>query len=161
METKDNKIYEIDFGHNIQAMHEWAVSVLLSDSKEELIFKAPNYEYCVKGGGGGHLYYKKTSWNYWILIANWCFYGVYIVVRYRKPLWLRPMYKILFKNMNFVSVEFYNNSIELFAPDGTVLRSRRFRFAQPNALEHVMKEKFQFSEKEIADLKVKIKWPYS
>ncbi|GER92538.1 hypothetical protein A45J_0254 [hot springs metagenome] len=156
MKTLDDKLYEIDFGYNINAIHEWAVSILFSDEKEELILKSINYEYRVSGGKGGHLFYKRLSWNRWILIANWCLYGAYMVVRYRKPVWLRPMYEMLFRSMNFSSICFHNNVIELHMPDGCILRIRRLRLSPPNSPDIVLKERFNFSKEKIATLKAKL-----
>ncbi|GAB4407452.1 MAG: hypothetical protein OHK0032_02770 [Thermodesulfovibrionales bacterium] len=79
-----------------------------------------------------------------------------MVVRYRKPIWLRPMYEILFRNMKFSSIKFHDNSIELQSPDGSVLRSRRLRLSPPNSLDIVLKEKFNFSKEKIETLKAKI-----
>ena len=95
------------------AIHKFAATLLLSPYDSELMLTQDKYSYRVKGGKDGHLYYQKGNSNNWILIANWCFYGLYIVVRYRKPAWLRPMYQSLFTKMNFVSTTFQDYSIEL------------------------------------------------
>ncbi len=155
------KPHEINFEPDNLRIHELAVSILLSNNKEEIILKEPKYEYLVSGGGGGALYYRKGTWDYWVLIANWCFYGLYIFVRYRKPLWLRPMYEILFKRMNFLTVEFFDNSIQLLTTEGTFLKSRRFSLTPKGALEKVMKRLFNWSEEETQKGKEKIKyhWP--
>ena len=99
---------------------------------------------------------KKGHSDKWVLIANWCFYGLYIVVRYRKPVWLRPMYKGLFTKMNFVSITFQDYSIKLVGSDGQTLQSRRFRLSPPSAFDKVMSEKFGYPEEQIQLLKTKV-----
>ena len=137
-------------------IHKFAVTLLLSQYDSELVLTQDNCSYRVKGGKSGHLYYKRRNSDKWVLIANWCFYGLYIVVRYRKPLWLRPMYENLFAKMNFVSAIFGDNSIELVGSDGQILRSRRFRLSPPCAFDRVMAEKFDYSEEQIQLLKTKM-----
>ncbi len=136
-----------------ESIHKFAITILLSKYELELILTQGNFAYRVKGGKSGHLYYKKSNSDNWILVANWCFYGLYIVVRYRKPVWLRPMYKRLFTEMNFVSITFQDYSIELVDSDGQTLQSRRFRLSPPSAFNKVMSEKFGYPEKEIQLLK--------
>ena len=136
-----------------EAIHKFAVALLLSRHESELILTQDKFAYRVKGGEDGHLYYKKGNNDNWILIANWCFYGLYIVVRYRKPIWLRPMYTSLFTKMHFVSVAFDDYSIEIVGTDGQILRSRRFRLSPPLAFDKVMSEDFGFSEEKIQLLK--------
>jgi len=147
-------VYNFDISDD--AIHELAPSILLSEHSSEFTLNQGKYAYRVKGGKDGHLYYKKRASDNWILIANWCFYGLYIVVRYRKPVWLRPMYRSLFAKMNFVSVTFFNHSIELVSTEGEILRSRRFRLSPPFALTEVMTEKFGYSEEKIEALRSKL-----
>ena len=130
--------YNFDVSDN--TIHKLTSTLLLSRHESELILTQGNYAYQVKGGDDGYLYYKKGKGN-WVLIANWCFYGFYIIVRYRKPIWLRPVYKSLFTKMNFVSTTFQDYSVELVDSDGQTLRSRRFRLSPPSAFNKVMAEK--------------------
>lgn len=133
-------------------IHELAPAILLSEESSEFTLSQGKYAYRVRGGNGGYLYYKKTTNDNndnWILIANWCFYGLYILVRYRKSLWLRPMYRSVFAKMNFVSVTFFDHSIELLGRGGEILRGRRFRLSPPFAFTKVMTEKFGYSEEKI------------
>ena len=139
-----------------ETIHKFASTILLSRYDSESILTQGNFAYRVKGGDSGHLYYQKGNSGKWVLIANWCFYGLYIVVRYRKPVWLRPMYESLFAKMNFVLITFKDNSIELVGSDGQVLRSRRFRLSPPLALDKVTSEKFGYTEREIQSLKTKL-----
>ncbi len=136
-----------------EAVHKFAVALLLSRYDSELILTQGNFAYQVKGGKDGHLYYRKGVNGQWVLIANWCFYGLYIVVRYRKPMWLRPMYKSLFTKMNFVSITFQDYSIELVGSDGETLRSRRFCLSPPTTFDKVMSEQFGFSKEKLQLLK--------
>ena len=145
-----------NFGSSDETIHKFAVTILLSGHDSEFMLFQGNYAYQAKGGESGHLYYKKGNNDNWILIANWCFYGLYIVVRYRKPVWLRPMYETLFAKMNFVSIAFQDYSIELVGSDGQILRSRRFRLSPPSAFDEVMSEKFGFSEEHIQLLKTEM-----
>jgi len=142
-----------NFDISDESIHKFASTVLLSRYDSEYILIQGNFAYRVKGGKSGHLDYKKSNSDNWILIANWCFYGLYIVVRYRKPVWLRPMYESLFGRMNFTSVNFEDYSIELLGTDGQILRSRRFRLSPPSAFDRVMSEQFSFSEGQIQHLK--------
>jgi hypothetical protein len=139
------------------AIHKLAAILIVSKYDSELILTQGKFAYRVKGGKDGHLYYKKGNNYNWILIANWCFYGLYIVVRYRKPVWLRPMYENLFARMNFVSVAFDDYSIELVDSEGQTLRSRRFRLSPPSAFNKVMSENFGFSEEKIRFLKQELR----
>ena len=102
-----------NFDVSDEAIHKFAATLLLSRYDAECILTQGNYTYRVKGGTDGHLYYKKGETGEWILIANWCVYRLYIVVRYRKVIWLRPMYRSLFTRMNFTSITFNDYSIEL------------------------------------------------
>jgi len=144
-----------DFEFSDEAIHELVAAILLSKEESEIVLAQDEYFYKVKGGEDGHLYYRKGNRD-WVLIANWCFYGLYIVVRYRKPTWLRPLYRSLFKQMNFVSVTFDDNSIELVGTDGEVLRGRRLRLSPPSAFREVMTRKFGYTEEEAEALKVKL-----
>ena len=137
-------------------IHELAPAILLGERDTECILTQGKYVYRVRGGRDGYLYYKKRASDNWVLIANWCFYGLYIVIRYRKSLWLRPMYRSLFRKMNFVSVTFFDHSIELVGTEGEILRSRRFRLSPPFALNKVMTEKFGYSEEKIEALRSKL-----
>jgi len=137
-------------------IHEFAPAILLSDQSSEFTLSQGKYVYRVKGGRDGYLYYKKRASDNWILIANWCFYGLYIVIRYRKSLWLRSMYRSLFAKMNFVSVTFSDHSVELVGTEGGILRSRRFRLSPPFALSKVMTERFGYSEEKIEALRSKL-----
>lgn len=139
-----------------ETIHKFAVAVFLSQEDSESILTQGNYAYKVKGGDSGHLRYRKGDSSKWVLIANWCFYGLYIVVRYRKPLWLRPMYESLFAKMNFVSTTFKDYSIELISSDEQILRSRRFRLSPSSAFNKVMSEKFGYPEEQIQLLKTKV-----
>jgi hypothetical protein len=149
-------ITNYDFDISDDAIHELAPSILLSEQSSEFTLNQSKYVYRVRGGRDGYLYYKKRASDNWILIANWCFYGLYIVVRYRKPVWLRPMYRSLFAKMNFVSVTFFDHSIELVSTEGEILRSRRVRLSPPFALTEVMTEKFGYSEEKIEALRSKL-----
>jgi len=142
-----------NFNISDETIHKFAVTLLLSRYDSELILTQGNFAYQVKGGDGGYLRYKKGASGKWVLIANWCLYGLYIVVRYRKPIWLRPMYKSLFTQMNFVSITFKDYSIELVGSDGQILRSRRFRLSPPSAFNKVMSDKFGYPEEQIQFLK--------
>ena len=137
-------------------IHELAPAILLSEQSSEFTLSQGKYTYQVRGGRDGYLYYKKRASDNWILIANWCFYGLYIVIRYKKSLWLKPMYETLFRKMNFVSVTFFDHSIELVGTEGEILRSRRFRLSPPFALNKVMSEKFGYSEEKIEALRSKL-----
>ena len=147
----EDKAFAINYNSDIsdETIHRFAATLLLSRYDSEYILTQGNYAYRVKGGTDGHLYYKKGETDKWVLIANWCVYRLYIVVRYRRPVWLRPMYKSLFAKMNFVSVSFEDYSIGLVGSDGQTLRSRRFRLSPPLAFDKVMSENFGFSEEKI------------
>ncbi len=151
----ENKTFVINYEASDETIHEFAVAHLLGESNSELTLVQGNYAYKVSGGKGGLLYYRKGAKYDWILIANWCFYGLYIVVRYRKPVWLRPMYESLFGKMNFGFITFKDYSIELIDSGGQMLRSRRFRLSPPSAFDEVMVEKLGFSQEQIQSLKVK------
>jgi len=144
-----------NFDVSDDTIHKFAVAILLSGQDSEFILTQGNFAYQVKGGDDGYLRYKKGDGDKWVLIANWCFYGLYIVVRYRKPIWLSPMYESLFAKMNFASITFKDHSIELMASDGQTLRGRRFRLSPPSAFEKVMAEKFGYPEEQIQSLKTK------
>ena len=145
-----------EFDVSDDAIHKFASTVLLSKYDKELILRQGNFAYRVNGGNDGFLYYTKGNSDNWILIANWCFYRLYMVVRYRKPVWLRPMYESLFAKMNFVSTIFDEDSIEIVGTDGQILRSRRFRLSPPLALDKVMSEKFGYTEEKIQHLKAEL-----
>lgn len=136
-------------------IHGFAVDCLLDQEHKEYLLSQAQYTYRVWGGPDGFLYYRKANRD-WVLVANWCFYRLYMVVRYRKPLWLRPMYEALFKRMNFVCALFDENAIELLGTDGKIMRSRRFRLSPPLALEKVMTERFGFSLDAVKELKAKL-----
>ena len=142
-----------DFGISDDFIHELAPSILLNKQNSEFTLTQGKYAYRVRGGSDGHLYYRKGASDNWILIANWCFYGLYIVVRYRKPVWLKPMYQSLFAKMNFVSVTFFDRNIELVGTEGEILRGRRFRLSPPSALSKVMTEKFGYTQEKVEELK--------
>lgn len=150
-----DKAYDFDISDDF--IHELAAAILLGEQDTECILTQGKYVYRVRGGRDGHLYYKKRASDNWILIANWCFYGLYIAVRYRKPVWLRPMYQSLFAKMNFVSVTFLDHNIELVGTEGEILTSRRFRLSPPSALDHVMSETFGYTQEKIEDLKAKFR----
>ena len=145
-----------NFSISDDTIHEFASAIILSEQGSEVLLTQGNYAFRVKGGEDGHLYYKKGRRQDWILIANWCFYGLYIVIRYRKPLWLRPMYRSLFARMNFVSIAFTDHSIETIGTGGEVLRSRRFRLSPPSALVKVMTEKFGYPQEKVETLKAEL-----
>lgn len=149
-----NRVYDFDISDDF--IHELAPSILLSEQSSEFMLSQGKYVYRVRGRKDGYLYYKKRASDNGILIANWCFYGLYIVVRYRKSLWLRSMYQSLFAKMNFVSVTFFDHSIELVGTEGEILRGRRFRLSPPSALSKVMTEKFGYSEEKIEALSSKL-----
>ena len=154
----EDKAFAINFNSAIsdESIHRFAVSHLLSSYDSGLILTQGNFAYLVEGGNSGYLSYKKGNSDKWVSIADWCFYGLYIVVRYRKPVWLRPMYEILFARMNFVSTIFDDYSIEIVGTDGQILRSRRFRLSPPLAFDRVMSEEFGFSEEKIHLLKKEV-----
>jgi hypothetical protein len=58
--------------------------------------------------------------------------------------------------MNFVSVTFFDHSIELVGTEGEILRSRRFRLSPPFALDKVMTGEFGYSEEKIEALRSKL-----
>ncbi len=147
----DRQVVE-EFCVSDDSIHKFASTILLSKYESELVLKQGDFYYLVKGGKSGHLYYRKRD-REWILIVNWCFYGLYIVVRYRKPVWLSPMYESLFAKMNFVSTIFDDYSIEIVGTDGQILRSRRCRLSPPSAFDKVMLEEFGFPEEQIQRLK--------
>jgi len=149
-----DRVYDFDISDDF--IHELAPSILLSEQSSEFTFSQGKYAYRVRGGSDGYLHYKKGASDNWILIANWCFYGLYIVVRYRKPVWLKPMYQSLFAKMNFVSVSFFDHSIELVGTEGEILRGRRFRLSPPSALSEVMTEKFSYTQEKVEELKAKL-----
>jgi hypothetical protein len=149
-----NRVYSFDIFDYFT--HELAVAILFSHQNSELILTQDKYAYRVRGGSDGYLYYKTGASDNWILIANWCFYGLYIVVRYRKRIWLRPMYQSLFAKMNFVSVSFFDHSIELVGTEGQIVRSRRFRLSPPFGLSKVMTEKFGYTQEKVEELKAKL-----
>jgi hypothetical protein len=142
-----------DFDISDDSINELSSTILLGDQSSEFILTQGKYAYRVKGGSDGHLYYKKGASNNWILTANWCFCGLYIVVRYRKPVWLKPMYQSLFAKMNFVSVTFFDHSVELVGTEGEILRGRKFRLSPPSALSRVMTEKFGYTQEKVEELK--------
>ncbi len=150
----DRQVIE-EFCVSDETIHNFAVAVLLSRHDSKCILTQGNFAYQVKGGDDGYLCYRKGDSGKWVLIANWCFYGFYIVVRYRRPVWLRPMYEILFAKMNFVSIIFQDYSIELVGSDGQTLQGRRFRLSPPSAFNKVMAEKFGYSEEQTQSLKIK------
>jgi len=137
-------------------IHKLATAILLDERDMECILTQGKYVYWVRGGRDGYLYYKRGASDNWILIANWCFCGLYIVIRYRKLLWLRPMYQSLFAKMNFVSFTFFDHSIELVNTEGEILRGRRFRLSPPFALNKVMTEKFGYTREKVEGLKAKL-----
>ncbi len=145
------KVYDFDISDGF--VHELASAILLGRRSSEFMLTQGKYTYRVRGGGGGHLYYRKGTGDNWILIADWCFYGLYIAVRYRRPLWLRPMYQSLFAKMNFVSVTFFDHGVELVGTEGEVLKGRKFRLSPPTALTKVMSEKFGYTQEKTEDLK--------
>jgi len=149
-----DKAYNFDISDDF--IHELTAAILLGERDTECILTQGKYVYRVRGEKDGHLYYKRRASDNWILIANWCFYGLYIVVRYRKSLWLRSMYRSLFAKMNFVSVTFFDHSIELVDTEGGILRSKRFRLSPPFALNKVMTEEFGYSEEKIRALRSKL-----
>lgn len=151
----DRAARSYDFDAPDESLHELAVAILLSKEDFEIVLTEGRYYYKVKGGEDGYLCYRKGNRD-WVLVANWCFYGLYIVVRYRKPAWLRPMYRSLFDQMNFTSVVFGDSSIELVGTDGQVLRGRRLRLSPPCAFRQVMTSRFGYTEQEAAALKVKL-----
>ena len=152
----EGSVLKYNFDISDDLIHQFAPAILLSKKDSEFILTQGKYAYRVRGGGGGYLYYKKGDKQDWILVANWCFYGLYIVIRYRKPLWLRPMYESLFRQMNFVSILFGEYSIEAVTTNGEFLRSRRFRLSPPSALEEVMTKKFGYSPEKIETLKAQL-----
>lgn len=154
----EDKTFVINYNSDVsdETIHKLAVILLLSNYDSELVLTQDNFAYKVKGGEDGYLCYKKGNSDKWVLIGNWCFYGLYIVVRYRKPVWLRPMYENLFTKMNFVSTTFRDYSIELVDSEGQILRGGKFRLSPPSAFDKVMSEKFGYPEDEIQFLKTKV-----
>jgi len=154
---KDRELTKnLNFDISDNTVHELASAILLSRYDSEFVLTQGNYAYKVRGGDDGYLYYKKGNSDKWVLIVNWCFYGLYIVVRNRKPVWLRPMYKNLFARMNFISITFQDDSFELVGSDGRILRGKRFHLSHPSAFNEVMVRKFSYSREESESLKVKI-----
>ena len=151
----DKAIRSYNFDVSDETIHELAAASLLCQKDAEILLAQGEYSYKVKGGQDGYLCYRKANRD-WILVANWCFYGLYIVVRYRKPIWLRPMYRSLFNQMNFASVAFGDSSIELVGAEGEILRGRRLRLCPPHAFEEVMTSKFGYTQEEAEALKVKL-----
>jgi len=145
-----------NFDISDDAIHELAPAILLGKQSSEFTLNQSKYAYRVKGGKDGYLYYKKRANDSWILIANWCLYGLYIVIRYRKPLWLRSMYRSLFSKMNFVSIAFSDHSIEAMGTDGQILGGRRLRLSPPFTFEEVMMEKFGYSLQKAEVLRSKL-----
>jgi hypothetical protein len=146
-----DRVYDFDVSDDF--IHELASAIVLGDQSSEFMLTQGKYAYRVRGGSDGHLCYKRGARDNWILIANWCFYGLYIVVRYRKPVWLKPMYQSLFAKMNFVSVTFLDHSIELVDTEGEILRGRKLRLSPPSALSKVMTEKFGYTQEKVEELK--------
>jgi len=146
-----DRVYDFDISDGF--IHELASAILLGDRSSEFMLTQGKYAYQVRGESDGHLYYRKGASDNWILIANWCFCGLYIVVRYRKPVWLKPMYQSLFAKMNFVSVTFFDHSFELVGTEGEILRGRKFRLSPPSALSKVMTEKFGYTQEKVEELK--------
>ncbi len=133
------------------SIHQKAAAILVGDSPAESLLQDGEYSYRVSGSGGGHLFYKKQFKNgtaHWILIANWCFYGAYIVIRYRKRPWLQPMYRALFRTMGFPFISFNQYNIEAVDRAGRTVRSRRFQLTRPGGFKQVFQEKFNFSNEE-------------
>ena len=143
------------FAASDNTMHKLAVDIILSCYYSKFTLTQGDLAYQLQGGNDGYLSYKKGNRD-WVLIANWCFYGLYIVVRYRKPIWLRLMYESLFTKMNFVSIAFQDYSIELVGSDGQTLRGRKFRLSPPSAFDRVVSEKFGYPEEQIQFLKTKV-----
>ncbi|MBI2830237.1 MAG: hypothetical protein HYX81_03665 [Chloroflexi bacterium] len=156
MPVRKPPIKDLSFDVSDERIHTVAVDILLGERDLQMTLSQGSFAYCVRGGSGGHLYYRKRVNDEWVLIANWCFYGLYIVVRYRKPVRLRPMYETLFTRMHFASVTFEEYSIKLLGSDGEVLRSRRFQLIPPSAFRKVMSEKFGFSEEKIESLQAEM-----
>lgn len=146
-----------DFTVSDQAIHKLASAILLSEDDSEFTLTQGKYAYQVKGGTDGSLYYRKLPRKDWILIANWCFYRLYIAIRYRKPVWLRSLYEKLFSEMHFVSVEFGDSTIKLVGTDGEVIRGRKLRLSPPNALREVLAEKFHFTPDKIEKIRAEMK----
>jgi hypothetical protein len=146
-----DRVYDFDISDGF--VHELASAILLGDSSSEFVLTQGKYAYRVRGGSGGHLYYEKGASDNWVLAANWCFYGLYIVVRYRKPVWLKPMYQNLFAKMNFVSATFFDHSIELVGTEGEILKGRKFRLSPPSALSKIMTENFGYTQEKLEELK--------
>jgi hypothetical protein len=66
------------------------------------------------------------------------------------------MYQSLFAKMNFVSVTFFDHSIELAGTEREILRGRRFRLSHPFAFNKVMTEKFGYTQEKAEELKAKL-----
>lgn len=137
---------QIAFNVGDLRIHDVAVDVLLGSGTKEVELRQGDFAYCVKGGDAGHLQYRKKGIRDWVLVANWCFYGAYVVVRYRKVVWLRPMYEHLFSAMNYTILAFGLHSIELLANDGSILTCRQRSFSPPGALRAVLEKKLGFDE---------------
>jgi hypothetical protein len=140
------------FSEEDQSIHRIAVASILGPDKSERELRQGRYAYLVKGGSSGYLDYKRPGTDHWVSIANWGFYGSYMAVRYRKPIWLRPMYHYLFSNMNYTITSFDQYSIRLLGTNGEILSSRIFRLSPPGAVMSVLKEKFNFGEEQISEL---------
>lgn len=125
------------FDRNDSSIHEFAAYALLTKPKESIILQQSPYAYELDPGS---LYYKKESYRDWVLVANWCLYGAYILIRYKRAVWLKPFYEALFKRMNFLHVSFNKYCIEVLDTNGHFRSSRIFRLSPPGGLEVALSE---------------------
>jgi len=142
----DTPYVHLEFAEHDKSLHSAAAELLLSKKEHRYILKEGLYSYKIDGGTSGCLYYRKGTRGDWIDIARWGFYGAYLRVLYRKPLWLRPMYESLFTKMNFTSVTFSEHTIGVTDTEGDTIHHKRFRLIPPGAMTKMLVDKFRFTE---------------
>ena len=143
---KATSVKSLTFNSGDSSIHQFAAYGLLSKSKEEFVLRQGACTYKLCWGG---LYYKKESYSSWVLIANWCFYDAYILIRYKRAVWLRPLYEALFKRMNFLHISFNKYCIEVLDTNGHFQSSRIFRRSPPGGLQSAMAEVYASIDKTI------------
>jgi len=142
----DTPYVHLEFAEHDKSLHSAAAELLLSKKEHRYILKEGLYSYKIDGGTSGCLYYRKGTRGDWIDIARWGFYGAYLRVLYRKPLWLRPMYESLFTKMNFTSVTFSEHTTGVTDTEGDTIHHKRFRLIPPGAMTKMLVDKFRFTE---------------
>ncbi len=138
------------------SIHRTAVDLLLGMDEETHELTLGEFGYLAKGGKGGSLSYRRGRDGRWVLIANWFFYDAFIAVRYRKALWLRPLYDYLFARMNYRILAFDTYSIRLLGSEGELLKGRLFRLSPPGTLRTVLADRFSFQPEQISQLEADI-----